>query len=48
MTENYDTKDLQQLEELYNKAVERGDEILADTLCYLIAEKQKSIEKSLS
>lgn len=41
-------KELQELENLYEKAIERGDEILADLICYIIADKQKSIVNSLS
>ena len=48
MAENLEQKTLEKLEELYDKAVKRGDEILADTICYLISEKQKSLENSLS
>lgn len=48
MSDNLEQKDLEKLEELYAKAVEIGDELLADTICYLISEKQKSLENSLS
>lgn len=48
MTDNLEQNTLEKLEELYDKAVKRGDEILADTICYLISEKQKTLEKSLS
>lgn len=37
---------LDQLETLYEKAVKRGDELLADTIMYLISEKQLQIVKS--
>jgi len=48
MSDNLEQTIIEKLEELYDKAVKRGDEILADTICYLISEKQKSLEKSLS
>ena len=34
---------LEQLEALYERAVKRGDELLADTIMYLISEKQEQI-----
>ena len=41
-------KTLDQLENLYTKAVERGDELLADTIAYLISEKQQQIVNEIS
>lgn len=39
----YTTDDIQHLEDLYDKAVQRGDEEIADNLMYITAELQKKI-----
>ena len=38
-----DTTDLEELEKLYNDAMAINDTVLAQTIAYLIAEKQKEI-----
>lgn len=43
MADKLSQKTVEELENLYNKAMERGDEILADTIAYLISEKQQQI-----
>jgi hypothetical protein len=35
------TQTIEELESLYNRAIQKGDEILADTIAYLISEKQQ-------
>ena len=35
-----ENKTIEELELLYDKAMKRGDELLADLICYLISEKQ--------
>lgn len=40
---NLNQQSLEQLEALYDRAVKRGDELLADTIMYLISEKQSEI-----
>lgn len=39
--EELGTRDLEELEILHTQAVEKGDIILAETIAYLISEKQK-------
>jgi hypothetical protein len=41
-------KTLEELEALYDKAVRRGDEILADTIAYLIGERQLKLTEPCS
>ncbi len=40
---DFNNQSLEQLEALYERAVKRGDELLADTIMYLISEKQQEI-----
>lgn len=43
MADNLNQQTVEQLEQLYERAVKRGDEIVADLICYLISEKQQEI-----
>lgn len=36
-------KDIEELEALYDQAVQKGDQTLADVIAYLIVEKQDKI-----